>query len=154
MPFFKRLKWNSIFKCSDDVHVWYQLKAYLCAKTKVNQQTYKNMLLQTQCIFSLRAASLFQIFMQNKTIRHEFYMIQKNWSNNVNRLTLKTKNQITVLDLETPRITWNSVPYFSICLSIFLSIWLPVCSSVLVFFLQNWLVSFCIFYIKLEGYEC
>ena len=34
MPFFQRLKWNCIFECSDDVHVWYQMKAYICAKMK------------------------------------------------------------------------------------------------------------------------
>ena len=48
MPFFKRLKQNSIFECSDDVHVWYQMKAYMCANVKAkhtwkqNTQTYKN----------------------------------------------------------------------------------------------------------------
>ena len=48
MPFFKRLKQNSIFECSDDVHVWYQMKAYMCANVKAkhtwkqNIQTYKN----------------------------------------------------------------------------------------------------------------
>ena len=32
MPFFERLNWNSIFGCSDDLHVWYQMKAYMCWK--------------------------------------------------------------------------------------------------------------------------
>ena len=34
MPFFERLKWNSIFECSDDVHVSYQMKTYMCANMK------------------------------------------------------------------------------------------------------------------------
>ena len=48
MPFFERLKWNSVFVCSDDVHVWYQMKAYICANMKAkhswkqNIQIYKN----------------------------------------------------------------------------------------------------------------
>ena len=31
MPFFEHLKWNSIFECFDDVHVSYQMKAYMSA---------------------------------------------------------------------------------------------------------------------------
>ena len=48
MPFLKRLKWNSVSECSDDVHVWSQIKAHICAnmkakhKWKQNIQTYKN----------------------------------------------------------------------------------------------------------------
>ena len=34
MPFFERLKWNSISECSDDVHVSYQMKTYMCANMK------------------------------------------------------------------------------------------------------------------------
>ena len=34
MPFFERLNWNSILERSDDLHVWYQMKAYMCAKMK------------------------------------------------------------------------------------------------------------------------
>ena len=32
MPFFERLNWNSILECSDDLHVWYQMKRYMCCK--------------------------------------------------------------------------------------------------------------------------
>ena len=48
MPFFERLKWNSIFECSDNSHVWYHLKAYMCENMKAMHtskqsiQEYKN----------------------------------------------------------------------------------------------------------------
>ena len=43
IPFIKRLKWNSIFACFDNVLVWFQMKTYMCAKTwKQSIQTYKN----------------------------------------------------------------------------------------------------------------
>ena len=37
MPFFERLIWNSIFECSD-LHVWYQMKAYMCANMKAKHR--------------------------------------------------------------------------------------------------------------------
>ena len=62
MPFFQRLKWNSIFPCSDDVHVWYQMEANMCANVNIkhtwkqNIQTYKDNVFVAQCRFSLRRA--------------------------------------------------------------------------------------------------
>ena len=32
MAFFERFNWN--FECYDEMHVWYQIKTYLCAKMK------------------------------------------------------------------------------------------------------------------------
>ena len=63
MPFFERLNWNSILECSDDLHVWYQMKRYMCCKHEKQSihemQTYKNhMFLQTRCTFSVRTALL------------------------------------------------------------------------------------------------
>ena len=44
MQFFKSLKWNSIFECSDNGHLWYQMKAYICVKMKA-RHTWKHKLL-------------------------------------------------------------------------------------------------------------
>ena len=48
MLFFEPLKCSSIFECYDDVEVWYQMKAYMCANMKTKKtwkqsiQTYKS----------------------------------------------------------------------------------------------------------------
>ena len=63
MPFFERLNWNSNFECSDDLYVWYQMKAYMCVNFKAKHtwkqsiEAYKNhVFLQTRCTFSVRTA--------------------------------------------------------------------------------------------------
>ena len=47
MPFFERLKWNSIFECSDDVHASYQMKAYMRANMKTKHSSIKK-----SCVFA------------------------------------------------------------------------------------------------------
>ena len=51
MPFFERFKWNSVFQCSDDVHVWYQMKAYMCANVKVKHTWKQGLIIITIKIF-------------------------------------------------------------------------------------------------------
>ena len=69
MSIFKRMKWNSIFECFEGLHVWYQMKAYMCANTKAKQTrkqsiwTYKNhIFLKTRCTFSVRTALIQLVF--------------------------------------------------------------------------------------------
>ena len=42
MPFFEGFNWNSVFECSDDLHVWYRMKAYRCEDMKANDTWKQN----------------------------------------------------------------------------------------------------------------
>ena len=66
MLFLVCLNWNSVFECSDDLHVWYQIKAFICSNMKANHTwkqsiwAYSNhILLQIRCTFSVRTALKF-----------------------------------------------------------------------------------------------
>ena len=54
MPFFERLKWNYIFECSDDKHVWYEMKACISANMKAKHAKIQKLYVfaDTMYIFS------------------------------------------------------------------------------------------------------